>query len=172
MLLLYSAVWVIIGSIASIFMTKQKKAIVKVNLEEDFWAPDITLNSKSVNIWRWYYFNFFNFIFVAIIFLFPALIKSYNSAIILASVAWLLFGIISNLIDAFYINKITVDKNNEYGWAFHWVMVNLIVFLMMFGTNEIELKYWFNVNFYFIWILTIIVSLVNIYYVKYKLWDS
>jgi hypothetical protein len=92
--------------------------------------------------------------------------------VILASVAGFLFWIISNLIDAFYINKITVDDNKEYGWAFHWVMVNLIVFILMFTTNAIEKQFWFNVNFYFIWSLVIIAGAMNIYYVKNKLWDS
>lgn len=172
MLLLYSAVWVIIGSIVSVFMTKKKKKNLEILLEEDSWIPELIIESVFKKNKRWYYFNAFNAIFIIVIFLFPTLISTYNSAIMLAAGAWFLFWIISNLIDAFYINKITQDNNKEYGWAFHWVMVNLIVFLMMFWTNAIEKNYWFNVNFYFIGSLVIIASLMNIYYVKNKLWNS
>lgn len=163
-ILLYSAFWVIIGSIISIFIVKKRKYNLELNQKKTFLSEN-NLISKFEKNKRWYFFNFFNFLFILLIFLFQNLLNTYSSIIILAIIAGLLFWIISNLIDAFYIKKITEDNNKEYGWAFHWIAINFIVFILMFSTNAIEKNFWFYINFYFIWSLLIIVSLINIYYV-------
>lgn len=160
LILLYSALWVILWSLVSIKMEKD----------------------------RWKYFIINNFIFWILVILFPFFSKNYIQVSIMAFAIGFFFWIASNLLDAYFFKTIWEENRKEYGSSTYWLIVSLVVFIMMFSSNIIE-KYspiglinnnilkspfsqsqtWYDVLMLFLWFIIILITYI-IYINKIKRW--
>ncbi len=102
-LLLYSAAGVIIWNILSIKMHSR----------------------------RWVFFITFTILYALVIFIFPFLAFSYFLTTILAFFIWIFFWVSSNLIDAFYLKKLSTENKKEYGVSTYGLVMSLTVFITM-----------------------------------------
>lgn len=134
--LLYSALWAIIGNFLSVKMNKK----------------------------RWLFFIMFNSLFAFVILLFPFLAKDFKSLSIMAVILWIFFGISSNLVDSFLLKTIWDENKKEYWASTFWLVLSLILFCMMFTSSFILTNFWFTALMMILW--TIILTVWTILYRK------
>lgn len=135
-----------------------------------FWAIIWTFLSIKMQNKRWLYFLITWLIFCICVFLFPSISVSYNAITIMAFVIWLFFWAASNLLDAYFFNKIWEDNKKEYWASTYWLVLSLVIFIMMFISSFISKSLWFNILMYVLWCI-IFVCLVFIYMFNYKKWN-
>lgn len=138
-LLLYSSVWAIIWNIVSTFLWK----------------------------YRWKSFFWLNLVLWILIILFPIFNSTFFEVWVIAFLVWLVFGASTNLIDAYYLNRIWEEDKKEYWSATYWLVFSTILFVMMFFSSFIDKNFNFDILMYILWC---IILLVNIFNFKKILW--
>lgn len=147
--------------------------------EEKLWVDieiikqrDISLLNSFLDIeyellwWKnWFYFLITGLLFAVCVLLFPFITFSYRAITIMAFILWLFFWASSNLIDAYFFNKIWVENKKEYGSSTYWLVLSAIIFVMMFLSSFIADIYWYNILMYFLWSV-LLVSILSVYRLK------
>lgn len=131
-LLLYSALWAIIGNILSTRMQG----------------------------FRWRYFLVFNIFFGIFIMLFPFLAISFQIISILAFLAGIFFWIVSNLIEAYFFHKIWDENKKEYWSSTYWLVLSIVIFIMMFLSSYVDSILGFTWLMIILWIFILFSSLL------------
>lgn len=127
-LLLYSAVWAIIGNIASMKMNKE----------------------------RWKFFIVFNSIFAVVICMFPFVAVTFNSLAVMAVVLGAFFGISSNLIDSYLLKRIGEENKKEYGASTYGLVISIVIFILMFVSSAILKIYGYTILMLLLWFIVLI----------------
>jgi hypothetical protein len=133
-LLLYSSVWAILWNVISWFLWK----------------------------YRWTSFFILNMVLWILISLFPFYNSTFTEVGTIAFLVWLTFWASTNLIDAFYLNKIWELNKKEYGSSTLGLIFSIILFITMFLASFIDKKLWFNMLMYILWAVIFLVWLLNI----------
>ena len=139
-LLLYSSVWAILWNIFSAFLWK----------------------------YRWKSFFVLNLLLWILIFIFPFFNSTFFSIWIMAFLVWLVFWASTNLIDAYYLNKIWEEDKKEYGSSTYGLVFSTILFITMFLVSAIDKKYGFDAVMYTLWTLVFLVNILNFKKVLWK----
>ena len=117
-LLLYSAIWTILGNLLTMKIHKRWQ-----------WASTLTL------------------IFALLIFVFPFMMKDFFVTSILATLAWFFFGTNYNLCESYLLLKIGKQGKRDYGAASYGIVSSVCLFWCMFLTFHLEKMLWFQAIF-------------------------
>lgn len=139
-LLLYSSVWAILWNIISAFLWK----------------------------YRWQSFFILNLLLWILIFIFPFFNQSFMQVWVIAFLVWLVFWASTNLIDAYYLNKIWEEDKKEYGSSTYWLVFSIILFGLMFIASSIDKIYGFDTLMYILWWIILIVNFLNFKKILWK----
>lgn len=139
-LLLYSSVWAILWNVISTFLWK----------------------------YRWKSFFILNLLLGLLVIAFPMFNTTFFQVWIVAFLIWLVFGASTNLIDAFYLNKLWEQDKKEYGSSTYWLVFSTILFSMMFISSFIDSKFWFDVLMYILWVIVLVVNMFNLKKILWK----
>lgn len=132
-LLLYSSVWAILWNVVSSFLWKKR------------WQSFFVLN-----IFLW-----------LLIIIFPFFNTTFLMVWVIAFLVWFVFWASTNLIDAFFLNKIWLVDKKEYGSSTYWLVFSVIIFSIMFISSFIEKKFWFDILMYTLWTMILLVNILN-----------
>jgi len=134
------------------------------------WAIIWNIVSMKMGQFRWKAIVYINLLFALIIFLFPLIVSiSYLAIIIWAFIVWILFWIVSNLIDSYYLNWIGLDNKKEYGSSTYWLVLSIIISMLMFLSSFINKLLGFTILMFVLWFL--ILSISWIFINKIKKWS-
>jgi hypothetical protein len=119
---------------------------------------------------RWFYFIFTWVIFWFCILILPSLSISYTIISIIAFILWIFFWASSNLIDAYFFNRIWKENKKEYWASTYWLLLSIIIFLVMIISSFISTNFWYNILMYILGSI-VFICLIFIYIFNYKKWN-
>jgi len=114
----------------------------------------------KINKNRWVIFLIFSILFAIVTMLFPTFIDNFLYTSILATIAWIFFGIIYNLLESHFFKKIAIDNKKSYGAATIWIITSLVIAILMFLVDLIQNLTSFAWVYYFMWSIIILIWIV------------
>lgn len=145
-------------SIETFVMTNSSASMLL--LYSAWWAVLWNILSMKFERYRWNSFYICLILFWIILLSFPFIAVKYTYLIMLSIWLWLVFWMMSNLLDWYFFRQIWKDNKKESWASVFWLVLSINIFWMMNLANYIQDNLWllelmimFNIILFIIWII-------------------
>ena len=122
------------------------------------WAIAWNILSMKMNTNRWKFFIIFNTLFSLVIIAFPFLAKSFLYINIMATILWVFFWIISNLVDSYLMKSFWDENKKEYWASTNWLVLSLVIVCMMFVSSSVLQNFWYQTLMISLWSISFVMG--------------
>jgi hypothetical protein len=85
---------------------------------------------------------------------------------IMATILWVFFWIISNLVDSYLMKSFWEENKKEYWASTFWLILSLVIVCMMFVSSFVLNKYWYQTLMILLWSISFVMG--SVLFVKQK----
>jgi hypothetical protein len=74
----------------------------------------------------------------------------------MASILWIFFWIISNLVDSYLMKSFWDENKKEYWASTNWLVLSLVIVCMMFVSSSVLQNFWYQTLMISLWSISFV----------------